>query len=263
MIFWLAGSIGQLFSGFLQAAAYKNLNGTGGFAGWRWLFVVDGIITVPLALAGFIFFPNLPQSGKKTWWITETEHHLSINRMKAIGRAGKESWSKAKVKRILSSWHTYLLPLLYIVWNNGAPQPAMGYWLKSFNAKQQPVPGKTYTIEQINNLPNVTIGIFIAMAFVWGWTSDIFGGARSPFIYLGAALTLLFSVLMRQMPLYTNIHGRTIVYWLSNIGVSRFSSHIREMARNLLVMNLLRAVLAHLSLAGLMRYVLAIPRREP
>lgn len=109
MIFWLAGAIGQLFSGFLQAAAYTNLSGVGGYAGWRWLFIVDGIITMPIALAGFVFYPNLPQGGKKTWWTTEEEHILSLKRLGAIGRAGEEPWTLAKVKRIFSSWHTYLL----------------------------------------------------------------------------------------------------------------------------------------------------------
>lgn len=122
MIFWLAGSIGTLFSGFLQAAAYKNLNGVHGFAGWRWLFIIDGIITLPLALLGYIFFPNLPQSGVKSWWTTQAEHDLSVKRMKAIGRAGKEPWTRAKAKRIFLSWHTYLLPLCYVIWNNGLPQ---------------------------------------------------------------------------------------------------------------------------------------------
>lgn len=75
----------------------------------RWLFIIDGIITLPLALAGYIFFPNLPQSGKKTWWTTEEEHLLSIKRMQNIGRAGKKPWTKAKAKGILLSWHTYLL----------------------------------------------------------------------------------------------------------------------------------------------------------
>lgn len=109
MIFWLAGSIGGMFSGFLQAAAYTNLSGVHGHAGWRWLFIVDGIITLPLALCGFIFFPHLPQSGKKTWWITEKEHTLSIERMNAIGRAGKAKWSKEKIKNIVLSWEFYLL----------------------------------------------------------------------------------------------------------------------------------------------------------
>jgi MFS family permease len=109
MIFWLAGSIGQLFSGFLQAAAYTNLNGVHGYEGWRWLFIIDGIITVPLALLGYAFFPNLPQSGQKSWWITDVEQELSVKRMDAIGRAGKEAWTRAKVKKILSSWHFYFL----------------------------------------------------------------------------------------------------------------------------------------------------------
>lgn len=75
----------------------------------RWLFIVDGIITLPLAVAGFIFFPNLPQGGKKTWWTTEEEHLLSVKRMQAVGRAGKQPWTREKVKKILLSWQTYLL----------------------------------------------------------------------------------------------------------------------------------------------------------
>ncbi|KAF2439087.1 MFS general substrate transporter [Karstenula rhodostoma CBS 690.94] len=107
MIFWLAGTIGTMFSGFLQAAAYTNLHNVHGLSGWRWLFIVDGIITMPLALLGFVFFPNLPQGGKKTWWTSDAEHELSVNRMKAIGRAGKQPWTRTKAKRVLLSWHTH------------------------------------------------------------------------------------------------------------------------------------------------------------
>jgi ACS family pantothenate transporter-like MFS transporter len=248
MIFWLAGAIGQLFSGFLQAAAYRNLNGAHGFEGWRWLFIIDGIITIPLAIIGYIFFPNLPQSGVRTWWTSEEEHELSLTRLKAVGRAGKEPWTKAKAKRILLSWHTYLLPMLYVIWNNGGPQPAMGFWLKSFNAKPAPLPGTKFSVSEINQLPLTTTGVFIVMALVWGWLSDgPFRGARWPFIYAGAFITvsycniasiyfpmrqlltmtqLIISVLLRQMPLYENIHGRKVVFWLSQIGVG-FFPHLR------------------------------------
>lgn len=81
MIFWLAGSVGTLFSGFLQAAAYTNLDGVNGYAGWRWLFLIDGIITLPLAVAGFVFFPNSPQDNKKTWWLNQDESLLAAKRM--------------------------------------------------------------------------------------------------------------------------------------------------------------------------------------
>lgn len=228
MIFWLAGSIGTLFSGFLQAAAYTNLDGVAGRAGWRWLFIIDGIITLPLALAGYLFFPNLPQGGKKTWWTTEDEHILSVKRMQAIGRAGTEPWTRAKARRIFSSWHTYLLrktlsnlikafiqltiliALLYVVWNNGSTQIGMGYWLKSFNATPAPLPGTTYTVAQIDNcgskshntepsiltdflVPLVVTALFIVVALTWGWLSDgPCRGARWPFIYAGAVITVGF-----------------------------------------------------------------------
>ncbi|RSM19219.1 hypothetical protein CDV31_001895 [Fusarium ambrosium] len=219
MIFWLAGSIGNMFSGFLQAAAYTNLNGVHGRAGWRWLFIIDGIITLPLALMGYVFFPNLPQDGKKTWWVTEKERVISVERMDAVGRAGKQPWTKAKVKSILFSWHTWLLPLIYVVWNNGYPQPAMGYWLKSFNADPAPVPGKHFSVPEINNLPLPTTGIFIVMALLWGWLSDgPMKGRRYPFIYLGAVITIAFHVGLLKMPLYGNYTNRMIVYWFANIG---------------------------------------------
>jgi MFS family permease len=98
-----------MFSGFLQAAAYTNLDGVHGHSGWRWLFIIDGIITLPLAVAGYFFFPNLPQGGVRTWWTTEREHVLSVQRMAAVGRAGKQPWTKKKVGSLLRSWHTWVL----------------------------------------------------------------------------------------------------------------------------------------------------------
>jgi ACS family pantothenate transporter-like MFS transporter len=69
-------------------------------------------------------------------------------------------------------------------------------------------------------VPLVTSGVFIVVAFSWAWLSDgPFRGRRWPFIYAGAVINILFSVLMRQMPLYRNILGRKVVFWLSQLGV--------------------------------------------
>lgn len=70
-IFWVAGSIGSIFSGFLQAAAYSNLNGVHGLSGWRWLFVVDAIITLPIAIISYFFLPDLPLKGESPWWLSK------------------------------------------------------------------------------------------------------------------------------------------------------------------------------------------------
>jgi hypothetical protein len=75
----------------------------------RWLFIIDAIITLPIAVAGFFLYPNLPLQGKKTWWLTDEEFQLSRDRLNNIGRAGKTPWSWAKVRRLASSWHTWIL----------------------------------------------------------------------------------------------------------------------------------------------------------
>jgi MFS transporter, ACS family, pantothenate transporter len=47
--FYCAAPLGTMFAGYLQAAAYTNLNGVRGLAGWRWLFIIDAVITLPIA----------------------------------------------------------------------------------------------------------------------------------------------------------------------------------------------------------------------
>lgn len=70
-IFWLSGSLGGMFSGILQAAASRNLDGVRGLEGWRWMFIIDAIITIPIALFGFVFLPGLPLQDKKSWWLSD------------------------------------------------------------------------------------------------------------------------------------------------------------------------------------------------
>lgn len=128
VIFWLSGTIGAMFSGFLQAAAYNNLNGVHGLQGWRWLFIIDAIITLPIAILGFFFLPDLPLQGKAPWWLKpkvsrnssrifavplrltcDQEFELACARVNNRGSAGREPWSWAKVRRLTGTWHIWIL----------------------------------------------------------------------------------------------------------------------------------------------------------
>src|SRR5436305_3226002 len=61
-IFTASGLAGTMFGGFLQTAIYSGLNGHSGLAGWRWLFIIDGLITLPIALYGLLLFPDTPRT---------------------------------------------------------------------------------------------------------------------------------------------------------------------------------------------------------
>ena len=60
-VFTSSGLLGSLFSGVLQAAIYKNMEDYNGIRGWRWLFIIDFLITIPIVIFGFFCFPDEPQ----------------------------------------------------------------------------------------------------------------------------------------------------------------------------------------------------------
>jgi MFS transporter, ACS family, pantothenate transporter len=64
-------SIASMFSGYLQAGLYTSMDGRGGLAGWRWLFVMDGIISLPIAIWGFFGLPDLPHNTRAFYFSQE------------------------------------------------------------------------------------------------------------------------------------------------------------------------------------------------
>ena len=79
-IFYSASFAANMFSGYLQAAVYSGLNGSQGLAGWRWLFIMCGIITVPGAIWGFFAVPDSPYDSK-VFYLSEKRLALAKARM--------------------------------------------------------------------------------------------------------------------------------------------------------------------------------------
>ncbi|OZA08480.1 MAG: hypothetical protein B7Y02_12600 [Rhodobacterales bacterium 17-64-5] len=71
-IFTSSGLAGTMIGGFIQTGIYKSLNGRHGLSGWRWLFIVDGLLTIPVAIYGFLLFPDTPQT-TTAWYLSEEE----------------------------------------------------------------------------------------------------------------------------------------------------------------------------------------------
>ncbi|KAH7320623.1 major facilitator superfamily domain-containing protein [Stachybotrys elegans] len=66
------------FSGLIAAGIFAGLDGTRGLAGWRWLFIIEGAVTVLVSIIGFFFLPNTPLT---TWWLSQREKELAHERM--------------------------------------------------------------------------------------------------------------------------------------------------------------------------------------
>ncbi|KAI0002300.1 MFS general substrate transporter [Xylariaceae sp. FL0662B] len=171
-IFHASGTIGMMFSGYLMAAVYR-LNDVGGYYGWQWLFIINTVISLPIGIAGFFFFPDVPEIAR-AWWLTNDEIALAKRRMELEGRANRGNYTKAKFKKIFTSWHIYALTLLYIFFNNGSgygSQPAFALWLKK----------EKYSITAVNTYPTIASAIAVIFTYIYAWTSDsVFRGARWP-----------------------------------------------------------------------------------
>lgn len=61
----LAGAFGGLL-----ASAIGKMNGIQGYLGWRWVFILEGILTCVVSFGIFFAIPDFPEDAK---WLTEPE----------------------------------------------------------------------------------------------------------------------------------------------------------------------------------------------
>ncbi|KAF7958158.1 hypothetical protein EAE96_003720 [Botrytis aclada] len=84
------------FSGLITAGITHGLDGARGLSAWRWLFIVEGAITVFIALFAFFILPDLPRT---TSWLTEDEKELAAWRLEED--IGQDDWVDSKQQTFL------------------------------------------------------------------------------------------------------------------------------------------------------------------
>lgn len=66
------------FSGLIAAGIQKGLDGNLGLESWRWLFIIEGVITVGFAIAAIFILPDYPASTK---WLSMQERAIAVHRL--------------------------------------------------------------------------------------------------------------------------------------------------------------------------------------
>nr|XP_019047089.1 hypothetical protein I302_03696 [Kwoniella bestiolae CBS 10118]OCF26019.1 hypothetical protein I302_03696 [Kwoniella bestiolae CBS 10118] len=163
-IFYVSGPIGQAFSGFLQAAIYKNMDGLQGLAGWRWLYLIC-IMTIPCGIAIFFFLPDFPDNCN-SWFITEEEKELAKARCAKNGTiAMSDALNFRTFKRVIVTWHFWLLIPTYVLY---------AYGIQNYNYFGIYLKAAGYSVSMRNILPSCANLVGIIPQLVWGWCSDRF-----------------------------------------------------------------------------------------
>ncbi|KAL8809621.1 MAG: hypothetical protein Q9200_003256 [Gallowayella weberi] len=98
------------FSGLITAGITGGMDGKRGLRAWRWLFIIEGVITIVIAFAAYFVLPNFPRT---TTWLTEEERQLAIWRLDED--IGEDDWTGAQNQTF---WHGMKLAFQDIkMWN--------------------------------------------------------------------------------------------------------------------------------------------------
>lgn len=189
-IFQASSSAAQMFSGYLQAALYKGMDGRGGLSAWQWLFVFDGIIGIPIALYGFWAIPDSPTNSRRRW-LSPAEKQLSIARMERVGRAPARKLTWRTFVDVARTWAAWLFPAVFIAHVLGIRiYSYFNVWLKSTGR---------YSVEQVNLLPTAGYGAQVIFTLSYAWVSDALR-VRWPVIVFAATIALIGAIILAVWP---------------------------------------------------------------
>jgi MFS family permease len=131
--FYLLALLAPGFSNIL-AWALSLMNGVGGLAGWRWIFIMQGIITICLGLMGYIFIVDFPDRSTQPQLITRRPF-LTVEEAEIIkaridrdrGDAVVDSLNPSKVLHHLHDWKLWEWAWLYLL--NNVVTYSFGFFL--------------------------------------------------------------------------------------------------------------------------------------
>lgn len=186
-LFVMSGVLGQMFSGYLQAALFAGMDGKGGLSAWRWLFIFDFVLAVPVALYGFVCFPDTPQT-TRAWYFDQGERELAVMRIESEGRQPTGKWNWGVVARIFGSWQVYAFTAAYSFWTLTAGSYVMQYFELYLKAVG-------YKTTDVNNIPTAIGAVNFVFMVGTGFVADKIG-RRGPVCFaVGCLLTFVYAVL--------------------------------------------------------------------
>lgn len=107
-ILFTANICGTAFAGFIAIGCFK-LDGRAGLAGWRWLFIIQGISSFVVAVASAFILPDEPL---RTRWLSKSERQLAHDRVSMDTVQIREDTSTfAGVKEAVKDYKLWLLVL--------------------------------------------------------------------------------------------------------------------------------------------------------
>lgn len=193
------------FAGLLAVGLHK-MDGIGGYEGWRWILIIEGIITVVISFLAFFIIQGSPSSST---FLSEREREIITHRLrndelgisgsddedpeqerlaKLTAQKGSSHTRGALFRLVFGKWHIYAHILVFL--GISGPLYSIALCLPSILAQLS----STTTATTANLL---TIPIYITaciLSLITAFASDR-TGRRAPFI-LGAYIAMFIGFLL-------------------------------------------------------------------
>ncbi|WYZ34266.1 hypothetical protein EsH8_I_000542 [Colletotrichum jinshuiense] len=102
----ISGAFGGLFAYAVQTMGSRN-----GLAAWRWLFIIEFLITVVVCGIGWIFLPTTPETA---WFLNEEEKEtMRLKKQRDFMLRGKDKFERRWIKIALMDPFVWLLGIAF------------------------------------------------------------------------------------------------------------------------------------------------------
>ncbi|CCM03641.1 uncharacterized protein FIBRA_05785 [Fibroporia radiculosa] len=124
--FWVSNYLASILGAFF-ATGILQLDGVNGKAGWRYLFLIEGGLTLLVGIASFFMMPPSPTQTKAWYrpngWFSEREEIIIVNRVlrddpTKSDMHNREGLTPMKIYEILKDWRMwpiYILGLTHMI----------------------------------------------------------------------------------------------------------------------------------------------------
>ncbi|RMZ91609.1 hypothetical protein DV736_g1163, partial [Chaetothyriales sp. CBS 134916] len=162
-LFFSAAALAGAFGGIL-AWGIAHMNGVGRYSGWRWIFVLEGLLTVVVSLLAYFFIYNYPSTAS---FLTEDERDSIQTRLKADSDATQnESFTWTNFRKTFTDPKSDMNGVPRSSWDP-LPFAIIGYIL----LLSDPRPGVSY----LGTIFAAT-GIYPSVALVLAWPANNVSG---------------------------------------------------------------------------------------
>ncbi|PGH15060.1 hypothetical protein AJ80_05685 [Polytolypa hystricis UAMH7299] len=186
-IFYAAASLSGAFSGLL-AYGIAKMDGVGGLAGWRWIFILEGLLPVVTAFVSWYLLPDSPDRAR---FLTPLERKFVIKRLSQDMGSTTDKISLKYVMAAFKEWKIWASVVMF--WAN-----TVGVY--GFTATVPTVIadlGYSAANAQLLTIPIYVVAMLLTLTFAF--LSDRYE-QRTPFIIAGYCIAVVGFIAQLAIP---------------------------------------------------------------